>query len=633
MLQLIRDKSQGLIVGFIVFLISLTFALFGIQGYFTGQGEVTVAEVDSHKITLTDLLNRIKTIRQQTEDDLQTQTEPDLWSSDFIKLQTLNLMIDEIVLDQVIADAGLKISDDSLVKKLKDVDAFYDEGGFSRERYKSLLARTGTTTKEFEASVASDILRSYIKLGVLGSEFSTESENSFLFQLRNQKRDISLALIKIFKKSKDIIFTDQELEEFYQKTKESYKTTEKLSLEYLKLSREAIKSSLPKIEEAVLRDIYTANLASYTTPETRSIEYLLIQKNSLVEDKARSEIIDNILSQTSNGKSLSEISKSIDGNIEFEIDSVENLSRGDLPAPLDNAVFALREAGGVSGPINTDFGTHIVKLEAINPAKTYPFDVVKSEIMEDEFDRRTEKVYVESAELMAELAFENPDSLELVSSTLGLQRQETELVTKEQVITDFGRSSVPKIFNDDVLANKYNSELVETTEDNLFVFRLKNYEKAIIPELKDVRNQVKRDLIDAKLKDETIEFVDTSVTELRESGGQSETFQKRKLSWELNKGVGRYSEKIPLNVRNKAFAVELQNNNPHYFKIEYDQSTFAIIRVQNQQAPAVPNADEEKLNKTRDFIVRPRSAVMWRDYLTTLRNDKKVKIYDSNLSP
>ena len=87
------------------------------------------------------------------------------------------------------------------------------------------------------------------------------------------------------------------------------------------------------------------------------------------------------------------------------------------------------------------------------------------------------------------------------------------------------------------------------------------------------------------------------------------------------------------NVRNKAFAVELKNNNPHYFKIEYDQSTFAIIRVQNQQAPAVPNADEEKLNKTRDFIVRPRSAVMWRDYLTTLRNDKKVKIYDSNLSP
>ena len=177
MLQLIRDKSQGLIVGFIVFLISLTFALFGIQSYFTGQSDVIVAEVDSHEITLTDLINRIKTIRQQTEDDLQTQTDPDLWSSDFIKLQTLNLMIDEVVLDQTITDAGIRISDESLVNKLKDVDAFYDESGFSRERYESLLTRTGTTVKEFEANVASDVLRSHVKLGILGSEFSTDSDN------------------------------------------------------------------------------------------------------------------------------------------------------------------------------------------------------------------------------------------------------------------------------------------------------------------------------------------------------------------------------------------------------------------------------------------------------------------------
>ena len=205
MLQLIRDKSQGLIVGFIVFLISLTFALFGIQSYFTGQSDVIVAEVDSHEITLTDLINRIKTIRQQTEDDLQTQTDPDLWSSDFIKLQTLNLMIDEVVLDQTITDAGIRISDESLVNKLKDVDAFYDESGFSRERYESLLTRTGTTVKEFESNVASDVLRSHVKLGILGSEFSTDSENSFLFQLRNQKRDISLALIKISKNSNDIV--------------------------------------------------------------------------------------------------------------------------------------------------------------------------------------------------------------------------------------------------------------------------------------------------------------------------------------------------------------------------------------------------------------------------------------------
>ena len=123
------------------------------------------------------------------------------------------------------------------------------------------------------------------------------------------------------------------------------------------------------------------------------------------------------------------------------------------------------------------------------------------------------------------------------------------------------------------------------------------------------------------------------ITELREFGGQSALFQNKKLSWKTNKSIGRYSDMLPINVRNKAFAVELKNNNPHYFQTQYDDSTVAIIRVQNQQMPAVSEADENELNSIRDFIVRPRSAVMWKDYLKLLRNEKKIKIYNSNLSP
>lgn len=632
MLQLIRDKSQGLIVGFIVFLISLTFALFGIQSYFTGQSDVIVAEVDSHEITLTDLINRIKTIRQQTEDDLQTQTDPDLWSSDFIKLQTLNLMIDEVVLDQTITDAGIRISDESLVNKLKDVDAFYDESGFSRERYESLLTRTGTTVKEFEANVASDVLRSHVKLGILGSEFSTDSENLFLFQLRNQKRDISLALIKIFKNSKDIVASEQEVEQFYRDNEASYKTTEKVALQYLKLSREAIKSSLPKIDEGSLRDIYSANLATYSTPETRSIEYLLVRENTLSEIKERTKIIDNIFDQAVKGRSFSEIAQTIDDKMEIEIDSVENLNRGDLLGSLGDAVFALSDIGSVSNPINTEFGTHFVKLNGVNPAVILPFDTVKAEIMKDELDRRADQVYVEQAELMAELAFENPDSLNVVSSTLEITPQETELVTKNQLVNEFRIPSVLKIFNDDVLVNRYNSEPVETPDDNIFIFRVKKHEKAAIPEFKNIQEQVKQDFIETQLKGATVELAEAMITELRESGGQSALFQNKQLSWKTNKSIGRYSDMVPFNVRNKAFAVELENNNPHYFQIQYDDSTIAIVKVQNQQMPAVSEADENELNSTRDFIVRPRSAVMWKDYLKILRNEKKIKIFNSNLS-
>ena len=193
-----------------------------------------------------------------------------------------------------------------------------------------------------------------------------------------------------------------------------------------------------------MRDIYSANLATYSTPETRSIEYLLVQENNSSEIKERSEIIDNIFNQAAKGRSFSEIAQTIDDSIEIEIDSVENLNRSDLPVSLSDVVFALSDIGSVSNPINTEFGTHFVKLNRVNPTVILPFDEVKVEIMKDELDRRADQVYFERAELMAELAFENPDSLDVVSSTLEITPQETELVTKKQLVNEFRIPSVLK---------------------------------------------------------------------------------------------------------------------------------------------------------------------------------------------
>ena len=57
MLQAIRDRSQGLIVGVIVFLISLTFVLVGVQGYLSGDSDVVVADVQGEEIFLSEFLS------------------------------------------------------------------------------------------------------------------------------------------------------------------------------------------------------------------------------------------------------------------------------------------------------------------------------------------------------------------------------------------------------------------------------------------------------------------------------------------------------------------------------------------------------------------------------------------------
>ena len=225
-----------------------------------------------------------------------------------------------------------------------------------------------------------------------------------------------------------------------------------------------------------------------------------------------------------------------------------------------------------------------------------------------------------------ELAFENPDSLDVVSSTLEITPQETELVTKKQLVNEFRIPSVLKIFNDDVLVNRYNSEPVETPDDNIFIFRVKKHEKATIPEFKNVQEQVKQNFIETQLKEATIELAEAVITRIKRIWRPISTFSEQKLSWKTNKSIGRYSDMLPINVRNKAFAVELKNNNFTIFRLNMMTVPLRSLESKTNKCQRVSEADENELNSIREFIVRPRSAVMWKDYLKLLRNEKKIKI-------
>ncbi len=60
------------------------------------------------------------------------------------------------------------------------------------------------------------------------------------------------------------------------------------------------------------------------------------------------------------------------------------VTRGKLVKPFEDAVFALSEPGALSEVIKTDYGYHIIKLIAHEPAATLPFESVKDRIIEDQ---------------------------------------------------------------------------------------------------------------------------------------------------------------------------------------------------------------------------------------------------------
>ena len=89
---------------------------------------------------------------------------------------------------------------------------------------------------------------------------------------------------------------------------------------------------------------------------------------------------------------------------------------------FDDAVFAMKP-GEIAGPVQSEFGWHVIRLIGVTPEKARAFDEVKTQI---EADLRRQKVgqkFAAAADQFQNLVYEQADSLAPVAKALGLTIQ------------------------------------------------------------------------------------------------------------------------------------------------------------------------------------------------------------------
>jgi peptidyl-prolyl cis-trans isomerase D len=78
--------------------------------------------------------------------------------------------------------------------------------------------------------------------------------------------------------------------------------------------------------------------------------------------------------------------------------------------PFDDAVFGMK-VGDIAGPVETQFGLHIIKLEAIKPGQGPKLETVKAQVEEELRKAEAGRRFAEAAENFSNLVYEQPDSL------------------------------------------------------------------------------------------------------------------------------------------------------------------------------------------------------------------------------
>lgn len=494
MLQFIRERAQGLIAWVIVILIIIPFALWGINQYFRGGSEQPVAKVNGNGIPQRDFQLAYQQERAFRQSLMGDNFNPALMDEDTIKKDALNRLIRTEVLAQAAISKGYRIGDDQLGQTITGLAQFQNNGKFDTELYQRLLNARGMTPDVFEASLRRELLANQVLQGFTDSAMVMDYELDDLLRIKEQQRKIGYMTLKADDFLDDVDVTEDEIREYYESHLDRFDVPERVSIEYLELSADALAQNI-QVDDETLRKLYQEQAANFTVGEERRASHILIkvEKDAVeqaVED-ARAKAQD-LLARIRNGEDFKELAK------EFSEDAGSAPAGGDLGyfgrgmmvKPFEDKVFSM-DVDEISGPVRTPFGFHIIKLTGVKPGHKKTFEELRSTLERDYKQRKAQEQFFEQADMLADMTYENPDTLSVAANALKLPVTTTGLFSRHN---GQGIAADPKIreaaFSTDVLESGYNSEPIEIEQNHLIVLRIKEHKATSTRPLDEIKDQV-----------------------------------------------------------------------------------------------------------------------------------------------
>jgi peptidyl-prolyl cis-trans isomerase D len=584
MLQTIRERAQGWIAWAIVVLISIPFALWGIQSYLGIGGEPVVASVNGVDITQRAFDYKYREVRAQLRERLGAAYRPGLFDEKTLRAKVLDQMIRDNLLLQVSHDMGLRASDQEVRALIVANPAFQKDGRFDDATYQRALRLRGMRPPEFENGLRQQIVSTQLGRAVVASAFVTGKELDQAIRLQGQERNISYFVVPKDRFKTDGKLTDQQIDAYYRAHQARFKVPERVKLQYLLLNAASMAPKETPSEDD-LRQLYESEIDRFTQPERRNVRHILItvdpNADAAKAEAAKARII-AIRKRIESGADFAEVAKEVseDPGSAAQGGDLGFIEKGLMDPAFDQAAFALKQ-GQLSEPVRTRFGYHLIEVTKIDPVKVKPFAEVKDQLLAQAKKRQLEGAYYDLAEKLANLTFESPDSLEPAAKALGLEVQTTGWIERGG---GKGIFASPKViaaaFSDDVLEDRHNSEVIEPERNaqESIVLRLVDHEDATVKPLEAVREQVVANLHDQEAT-EAAKAAAGKLTEQLRAGGKMTQVAS---GYELKQPglVTRTKADIPSAVLERAFRLPRpQEDRPTYGSALLAHGDVAVVGV------------------------------------------------------
>lgn len=499
MLQAIHDRVTGWIAWFIVGLIIVVFALWGIDSYLKSEAKVYAAMVNDVEITIPEYRAAKQQQIQRMRAMLGNQFDAGLTNTPEFKSAVLNRLIEEELLVQAATDAGLAVSDAYLAARIHSIPDFQgDDGKFSQERYQRLLAQQGMNPQLFERQVRRSLLISQFVSSLSDSAIVVPQEVEQGLRLQSQVRKLSYVRIPMARYLEKAEVKPDEVAAFYEANKSRFVEPEQVRLQYLELSLDTIAAGL-QASDSEIEDLYATEKAKLTVEEQRRARHILIKLDEGADEAAvaaAQKKAEDLVKRLRAGEDFAKLAKefSEDPGSAAEGGDLGLFGKGMMVPEFEEATFALKK-DEISEPVRSPFGFHIIQVTEIQAAKTPELAEVRDQLIEEAKRKQAEQIFAERSETLGTLSFEHPDTLSLAAEQLGLKVQESDWLP---ATGGTGIGSHPQVMeaalSDDVKNGGNNSQVIEIGPDHVVVVRVLEHKPAKQLELDKVREAIVNNL-------------------------------------------------------------------------------------------------------------------------------------------
>ena len=573
MLGAIRNKSKGWVAYLIVGLITVPFALFGIQDYAARSANTSIAKVDGEDIDINIYYQELNSQQRNLQQQLGAAYTQEIDNT--LKQTLLDSLINEKLIENYANSLDIVTLDDEVKSVIEMNQAFLVDGEFSQDRYIQLLRLNSYTPAGYEIAQSKALNREQVKRNLSGSAFMSSTQTEQLNDLASQQREVSYLALNTENYIDQVSVSESQISDYFNDNRSSFIEGRKVKVDFVELTLDAMEEpESPTSDE--LKSLYDDNAELFTNPERRRAQHILVESEELANE---------LLGQIREGADFAELAKA---NSE---DTSSNEEGGDLGfferelmgAEFDEAAFAMN-IGDVSEVVPTDYGYfHIIKLTGIESETMQSFDEVEDQLVSLYIKQAKEKSLFGSLEEFMNLSYE--ESLDMVADQFGLELQTSEYFSERS--DQYDPKFVASAFSSAVIDEGENSEVMEMSPEKFVVLTLSDLQSERERELSEVEGQIEAALKTDAAK-EVVDNLAENIASALSSGDEqtaNQIISENNLEW-VNEGWISRANELPYDVTSLSFTLAKPEEGRHTYSAESaNRFTSLVIDLAGVRTP------------------------------------------------